>query len=324
MAERALKVIDGASLRSADLTLPDLTTSLFGDQIVKLVLSAVSASLSGLTLPESLVSSALQSLNVGESFPIKEFQADVAFAVAKELINAIAHQLEDDPLVVAVLDGQTIRTFLEDEDDFAMLAEDLFTDLDTEDTGKISKKEIRNALSRMGVEMGIPPTEFPVLSEILKKHGADEEEQLGQAQFALVLQPILQDLADALAEKNIVIIQNIKIRNGSKLKKVLANEKLLNNTIDKILQECHEGNDKPSKPLIRSYLEKNGGELGLPPNAADDDVVLLYDSIFADVETKKQSASDSEKDDFKLLMKEILGKFAEQLESKPVFHDIDN
>lgn len=47
---------------------------------------------------------------------------------------------------------------MEDEDDFAMLAEDLFTDLDTEDTGKISKKEIRNALARMGVEMGIPPS----------------------------------------------------------------------------------------------------------------------------------------------------------------------
>lgn len=104
---------------------------------------------------------------------------------------------------------------------------------------------------------------------------------------------------------------------------LLANEKLLNNTIDKILQECHEGNDEPSKQLIRRYLEKNGGELGLPPKAADDDVVLLYDSIFADVEPKKQSALELEKDDFKLLMKEILGKFAEQLETKPVFHDID-
>lgn len=55
------------------------------------------------------------------------------------------------------MDGQTLRMFLDDEDDFAMLAENLFTDLDTEDKGKISKKEIRNALAHMGVEMGIPP-----------------------------------------------------------------------------------------------------------------------------------------------------------------------
>lgn len=47
--------------------------------------------------------------------------------------------------------------FLEDEDDYAMLAENLFTDLDIEDKGKICKSEIRNALVHMGVEMGIPP-----------------------------------------------------------------------------------------------------------------------------------------------------------------------
>lgn len=63
----------------------------------------------------------------------------------------------DDPIVVAVLDGTAIRVFLEDEDDFAMIAENLFTDLDTEDKGKIRKSEIRNALGHMGVEMGVPP-----------------------------------------------------------------------------------------------------------------------------------------------------------------------
>lgn len=62
-----------------------------------------------------------------------------------------------DPLVVSILDGNTLRLFLEDEDDFAMLAENLFTDLDVEDKGKISQSEIRNALVQMGVEMGVPP-----------------------------------------------------------------------------------------------------------------------------------------------------------------------
>lgn len=59
--------------------------------------------------------------------------------------------------MASILDGNTLRLFLEDEDDFAMLAENLFTELDIEDTGKISKSEIRNALLHMGVEMGIPP-----------------------------------------------------------------------------------------------------------------------------------------------------------------------
>jgi hypothetical protein len=65
----------------------------------------------------------------------------------------------DDPLVVSILDGNALRMFLEDEDDFAMIAENLFTDLDTEDKGKIGKSEIRNAVVHMGVDMGVPPLE---------------------------------------------------------------------------------------------------------------------------------------------------------------------
>ena len=65
------------------------------------------------------------------------------------------------------MDGNTLRLFLADEDDFAMLAENLFTDLDIEDTGKISKSKIRNALLHMGVDMGIPP--FSGLHSYLKQ-----------------------------------------------------------------------------------------------------------------------------------------------------------
>lgn len=65
--------------------------------------------------------------------------------------------MADDPLVIATLNGNILRLFLEDEDDFAMISENLFTDLDAEDKGKISKSEIRNALVHMGVEMGVPP-----------------------------------------------------------------------------------------------------------------------------------------------------------------------
>jgi hypothetical protein len=65
----------------------------------------------------------------------------------------------DNPLVVSILDGNALRMFLEDEDDFAMIAENLFTDLDTEDKGKIGKSEIRNAVVHMGVDMGVPPLE---------------------------------------------------------------------------------------------------------------------------------------------------------------------
>jgi len=63
----------------------------------------------------------------------------------------------DGPLVISILDGHALRVFMDDEDDFAMLAENLFTDLDVDDSGKLSRNDIQNALVHMGVGMGVPP-----------------------------------------------------------------------------------------------------------------------------------------------------------------------
>mgnify|MGYP002775730391 FL=1 len=62
----------------------------------------------------------------------------------------------ENPLVVSIMDGSAIKAALEDEDDFAMLAENLFTELDVEDNGKISSNAFRTALQNMGLEMGVP------------------------------------------------------------------------------------------------------------------------------------------------------------------------
>ena len=55
----------------------------------------------------------------------------------------------------------------------------------------------------------------------MKKHGAEGEEELGQAQFTELLRQVLQDIVDALADKHIIIIPNIKIIDGSKLRMVI-------------------------------------------------------------------------------------------------------
>lgn len=65
-------------------------------------------------------------------------------------------------------------------------------------------------------------TEFPQLDDLLRNHGADGEEELGQAQFAQLLQSVLQELAEELSQKNVVSIQNMKVVNGSKLRQVFS------------------------------------------------------------------------------------------------------
>ncbi|KAF8017853.1 hypothetical protein BT93_H2914 [Corymbia citriodora subsp. variegata] len=310
-------VIDGAQLGDIDLSLPDQgAQALTGAQVIELAESRVSDRLYGLALPETVRSGALG--RVG--FQGAELDGDQAAERLNEYVAAIADALKDDPIVVSILDGSALRLYLEDEDDFAMLAENLFTELDAEDTGKIKKSEIRRALDHMGVDMGVPPpSELPLLSDILKKHGAEGEEEVGQAQFAEVLQSVLHEVADTLAEKRIIVTHNVKVVNGFKIRKILGDEKQLTHVVEKILEENHEQN---SIETVRKYLEKNGTDMGLPPLDVEE-AVALYNAVFYSAAFNK-SVLEWSKDETREIVKEILEKFAEQLESDPVFVDLGN
>ncbi|GAB4855399.1 hypothetical protein Ancab_024022 [Ancistrocladus abbreviatus] len=326
MCDAGIVILDGSQLSDADISLPSFDDKISGSRALELAESRASQSLCGLSLPENLKSSAIKRLNLDDivSFQGTQLSADQASRLFKDYITAIADELRDDPIVVAILDGKTLKMFLEDEDDFAMLAESLFTDLDRRDEGKLSKSYIHNALDNMGVEMGVPPfPEFPMLDDILKKHGAEGDEKLGQAQFAELLQLVLLDLANALGEKHVIIKQNIKIINGSNLRKLLGNENQLNDVVEKIYQETQEDRNRSCTDIIKLYLEKNGKKLGLPHSGANEAVSLLYDSIFAEIGEKK-SARQLEKKEFEELVKEILEKFSEQLEASPIFHEFDD
>ncbi|XP_030534777.1 uncharacterized protein LOC115743917 [Rhodamnia argentea] len=316
-------VLDGSQLGDIDLSLPDHPASaLTGAQVIELAESKVSDRLYGLSLPETIRSGALGRVGCvdGASFQGAKLDGDQAVEKLKEYVAAIADQLKDDPIVVSILDGSALRLYLEDEDDFAMLAENLFTELDTEDTGKIKKSEIRRALDHMGVDMGVPPpSELPLLGDILKKHGAEGEEEVGQAQFAEVLQPVLHELADTLAEKHIVVTHNVKVVNGSKIRKFLDNEKQLENVTEKVLEGNHE---QSCVETVRKYLEKNGTDMGLPPLDIEE-AVALYNAVFYSAAYNK-SVLEWRKEEIREIVKEILGKFAEQLESDPVFIDLGN
>ncbi|XP_015968493.1 uncharacterized protein LOC107492041 [Arachis duranensis] len=328
MSDGALQVLDGTHLRDVDLTLPpppELHSALSGAYILDIAHSRVSASLFGLSLPQRLTATALTRLPAASdhhAFRSAEFDLEKASQILRDYVTAIADELKDNPLVVSVLDGSTLNLLLEDEDDFAMLAENLFTDLDVEDKGKISKSQIQNALSQMGVDMGVPPfSEFPQLNDLLRKHGADGEEELGQAQFAQLLQSVLQDLEEELSKKNVVYIHNIQIINGSKLRQVLGNEEELNSIVEKVLKEKAEAKDGLGNiEIIRSFLEKNAKELGLPRSEANEAVVLLYDDVFTNVAKAKGSA-ELEKEELVKLVKDILERLAEQLQSNPIFEE---
>lgn len=326
-------VLDGSHLRNA---LPNLQQRLegrhpdgqiSGSAFLALAESVASSILFDLALPENLKTLVLRRLQLTDNIESLQFDSRTVLPKLQEYLLALADELKDDPLVVSILDGSVIRLFLEDEDDFAMLAENLFTDLDTDDSGKLSRNELRSALVQMGVEMGVPPLSVKpeadaLLTSILKKHAAEGNQELGQAQFAQLLQGILQDIADSLASKPIVIIQEIKIINGSQLRKFLADDKLLQEATDLIFQELDVNKDgKVSKAELRPFFESKGSEWGLPPLEANDTVGLLYDQIFASVD--QDHSGQLERNEFEVLIKGILETFAEQLAANPIFHDLE-
>jgi hypothetical protein len=323
-----LQILDGTHLRDLDLSLTVFDPPVTGAQILHIAHSLASPSFFDLPFPDPLKTAALNRLNSnsndGEPFlsTETEYEPLKASEILKHYIAAIADELKANPLVLSILDGSTLRLLFEDEDDFAMLAENLFTDLDVEDKGKISKSQIRNALVQMGVDMGVPPfSEYPQLNDLLSKHGVDGEEELGQAQFAQLLQSVLQDLEVELSKKNFVFIQNVQIVNGSKIRQLLANETELNSFVEKATQEKPNAKDGlGSTEIIRSFLERNTKELGLPLSEDSDAAVLFYDSVFADV-AKEKDGVELDKEDLAKLLKDILEKMAEQLELNPVYQE---
>lgn len=105
---------------------------------------------------------------------------------------------------------------------------------------------------------------------------------------------------------------------------LLADKEQLNKVVEKIFQEKNSGNANSGiAEFMRIFLEKNGLEIGLPPSEANEAVVLLYDAVFADVQNNK-STLELDGEEFANVVKEILEKFAEQLEENPVFHDLDH
>ncbi|KAK8924184.1 hypothetical protein KSP39_PZI019643 [Platanthera zijinensis] len=326
MADIGLKILDGTELRSGDLRLPIDGGSVGGDRLLEMAEEEAAARLFGLSLPVSLVSSVMRRLASGTgSFLAMEFHdPESQKKKIQEFLLALAEELEDDPLLILVLDGSTLRIFLADEDDFAMMSENLFIDLDTDDTGKLSKNKIENVLAHMGADMGVPPFFVcdDLLRNILKRHGAEGEEQLGQAQFAQLLQPILQDLADTLAEKPVAVIQNIKVINGSKLKKILDDTNLFYDVTGRIFQEWEEtGNGLWNKEILRGLLQRKGSELGLPLYKSNEAIDSLYDQIFSDISDEKVVTAILNRESFQDHVKAICKMFAELLEASPVFID---
>lgn len=96
MSDVSLTFLDGTELRGIDLTLPDPKATLTGAQLLDIADSRVTASLFGLSMLQSLKSSALRRINANEAtnFLRTELDPTQASQTIKLYVAAIADELK--------------------------------------------------------------------------------------------------------------------------------------------------------------------------------------------------------------------------------------
>ena len=97
MADEGLTIVDGEKLRFADLSLPESDVTFTGAQLLDVADSKVSSLLGGPSLPDTVMSSALKRLNVGDviNFRCAELDREEASSKFREYVIAIADELQE-------------------------------------------------------------------------------------------------------------------------------------------------------------------------------------------------------------------------------------
>lgn len=328
-------MLDGSQISDSLATLHDRLPQLLPNshddrftvaQCHSLAIFQIAQLFPGIQIPQKRLDHALQTAKfpVDSSVPLDPptFESKL-----HDLLQSLADALREEPLVVSVLDGAAIKSLLEDEDDFAMLAENLFTELDVDDKGKLSPQKLRTALLQMGLEMGVPvpsakPEANDLLSSILTKYESDGDQEIGQAQFAQLLQGVLEDLAQSLAEHPMAIVLDVKVNNGYQLRKLLENPENLSKLADHIFEEFDvTNNGKLDRTEACRFLESRGMEWGLPSKGSSELVRHLYDELFSFSDTDHSGELD--KEEFRVLLQQIFESFSVQLEFNPTFTNED-
>ncbi|GBG72044.1 hypothetical protein CBR_g10979 [Chara braunii] len=248
----------------------------------------------------------------------------------RDVLLGIADGLADDPIVMALLTGDLINSILSDEDEFEVLATSIFSELDENDNGSISKSEIRSAVAQLGLEMGIPipegqPATDVVLHKIYEKFNIStvEGDELDEEAFMVLLRKVMHDLAGELSENPVMIAQNVKVLNGTALRKILRDPLQLKDITDRLFDKLDKNDDdKLSNRELRPALRRLGMDIGIPDYCQGrDDIEKLFARVFDKVDKDSNGVIDQE--EFADFVKGVLTGLAEDLEVYPIIVEVE-
>lgn len=216
-----------------------------------------------------------------------------------------------------VLDGSDIMELVENEKVFSNFVDHKFKELDQDNDGKLSVKELQPAVADIGAALGLPlqgtsPDSDLIYSEVLNEFTHGKEEKVSKSEFKEVLSDILIGMAAGLKRDPIVILRI----DGEHLEEFMTSPSY-ETEIFSIFSEIESPEGTLHDHIVKA-LQKLGVDQGLPPTS-DSWVMssVLEPALESSIGENKEQQGFSQ-ETFLVEFKKVLENIAERLKEKPV------
>ncbi|GAB4853217.1 hypothetical protein Ancab_017404 [Ancistrocladus abbreviatus] len=240
--------------------------------------------------------------------------------VLSDILLGMAAGLKRDPIVILRIDGEDLKEFINGPAfESEMVA--IFSRMESLDA--TLREYIMKALGKLSVDQGLPPvSDSWVMAQIVEPalhFFADRQikKPVSQETFLREFKKVAENIAERLKEQPVIVAHSENTFDGSGVKTLLANkfelEKALNAAMETVPRDRH-GN--MSKEYLRIALDSIAASAGLPPYGALDEMDRVTNQVF-----KMVDADDGKfvkEEEFKKLLKEILGSIMPQLEGNSI------
>ncbi|KAJ0229976.1 Uncharacterized protein HA466_0312020 [Hirschfeldia incana] len=219
-----------------------------------------------------------------------------------------------------VLDGSDIVELVENEKVFDKFVEQKFQQLDQDEDGKLSVKELQPAVADIGAALGLPaqgtsPDSDHIYSEVLNEFTHGSQEKVSKTEFKEVLSDILLGMAAGLKRDPIVILR----MDGEDLSEFIHSpgyEAEIVSVYFSALSGCEEAS---LRDCIVKALQSLSVDHGMPPSndpwVMSNIVEPIVDS-FIDEEDKRERSVSQER--FLEAFKRVVERIAQRLNEQPV------
>lgn len=226
------------------------------------------------------------------------------------------HQQQQQP----VLDGSDIVELVENEKVFDKFVEQKFQQLDQDEDGKLSVKELQPAVADIGAALGLPaqgtsPDSDHIYSEVLNEFTHGSQEKVSKTEFREVLSDILLGMAAGLKRDPIVILR----MDGEDLSEFIHSpgyEAEIVSIYFSALSGCEEAS---LRDCIAKALQSLSVDHGMPPPNDPWVISNIVEPIVEsclDEEDKREKCVSQER--FLEAFKRVVERVAQRLNEQPV------